>query len=75
MVIGKVLNKIAKDKREKIVASFQDQEITYYELEVKSNQLANGLIDLGINVENMVSILLPNSIEFLISYFGVIKSA
>ncbi|TDX58999.1 long-chain-fatty-acid--CoA ligase [Orenia marismortui] len=74
MLIGEVLNKVAKEKEGKIVASCENNKLTYSELEKKTNQLAKGIINLGINVEDMVSILLPNSIDFLIAYFGIIKS-
>ena len=74
MIIGEVLNKVAKEKGNKLVASCEGQKLSYQQLEEKSNQLANGLIDLGVDLEDMVSIFLPNSIEFLIAYFGIIKA-
>ena len=74
MLLGDIISKTANRKKEKTAAVLDDQKITYRELEKQSNQLAHGLIDLGIKPADMVSIMLPNSIEFLISYLGVIKS-
>ncbi len=74
MLLGDIVSRTAKQKKDKIAAVLDDCKITYKELEKESNQLAHGLIDLNITPSDMVSIMLPNSIEFLISYLGVIKS-
>ena len=74
MLVGDIISKTANEKKEKTAAVLDDKKITYGELEKESNQLAHGLIDLGIKPSDMVSIMLPNSIEFLVSYLGVIKS-
>lgn len=74
MLVGEVVSKTAIEKKDKVAASLGDKEITYSQLEKDTNQLAHALIDLGVKPADMVSIMLPNSIEFLISYFGVIKS-
>ncbi|KXS50125.1 MAG: AMP-dependent synthetase and ligase [Halanaerobium sp. 4-GBenrich] len=74
MLLGDIISKTANEKQEKLAAVLDDQKITYSQLEKESNQLAHGLIDLGIKTSDMVSIMLSNSIEFLISYVGVIKS-
>ncbi|MFW6280876.1 MAG: AMP-binding protein, partial [Halanaerobium sp.] len=74
MLLGDIISETAEEKKDKTAAVLDDQKITYAELEKQSNQLAHGLIDLGIKPSDMVSIMLPNSIQFLISYLGVIKS-
>lgn len=74
LLIGEIISQTARIKGDKIAARLEEKSITYNELEKTSNQLAHGLIELGINPADMVSIMLPNSIEFLISYLGVIKS-
>ena len=74
MLIGDIISKTANNKKEKTAAVLDDRKITYGELEKESNQLAHGLIDLDIKPSDMVSIMLPNSLEFLTTYLGVIKS-
>ncbi|CCU78055.1 Long-chain-fatty-acid--CoA ligase [Halanaerobium saccharolyticum subsp. saccharolyticum DSM 6643] len=74
MLLGDIISKTANEKKEKTAAVLNDREITFNQLEKESNQLAHGLKDLGIKPSDMVSIMLSNSIEFLISYVGVIKS-
>ncbi len=58
----------------KTAVYFNDQEITYETLKVSSGRLSQGLLNLGIKKEN-VAILLHNGIEFIISYFSIIKAA
>lgn len=74
MLIGDIISKTAKTKKKKTAAVLDDRKITYGELENESNKLAHGLIDLDIKPSDMVSIMLPNSLEFLTAYLGVIKS-
>src|SRR6056297_1415746 len=74
MLVGDVLNKAAAENGDKTAAFLDDDMISYNELNIGSNKLAHGLIGLGIEPENMVSIMLPNSLEFLTAYFGVMKS-
>lgn len=74
MLIGEIISQTAQNKGDKTAAVLDERSISYKQLEKESNQLAHGLIDLGINPADMVSIMFPNSIEFLISYLGVIKS-
>jgi long-chain acyl-CoA synthetase len=74
LLIGDIISKTANQKKDKTAAVLDDQKITYGELEKESNKLAHGLIDLNIKPSDMVSIMLPNCLEFLTAYLGVIKS-
>lgn len=47
--------------------------MTFTELDAQSNQLANGLAELGIQVGDRVSLYAPNSWEWVVSYFAVLK--
>jgi long-chain acyl-CoA synthetase len=48
-------------------------EMTYYELEEKSNRFAKGLQGLGIKKRDRVAIVLPNTFEVVIAFFGTLK--
>lgn len=74
MLLGDIVSKTANRKKDKIAAVLDNEKMKFGELEKESNKLAHGLIDLDIKPSDMVSIMLPNSIEFLITYLGVIKS-
>lgn len=55
----------------KIALIFENTQISYSELNNKSKNLAKTLLDIESNV---VSLLLPNSIDFCIAYFGILYS-
>lgn len=46
---------------------------TYFELNERSLRFANALLALGLKAGDVVSIQLPSSIEFLVSYLGVTR--
>jgi long-chain acyl-CoA synthetase len=53
---------------------FIDRRISYSELDEASNRLANILIKLGTKKGDRVAMLLSNSPEFVISFFGIAKA-
>jgi long-chain acyl-CoA synthetase len=48
--------------------------ITYEQLDLLSNQLANALIELGVQKGDRVAIMLPNVPQCVIGYFGALKA-
>lgn len=59
---------------EKMAFSFQNKETTFEELEKKSNQFANMLIENDFKKGDIVGINLPNTPEYLFSVFGALKA-
>ena len=57
----------------KVAIYYQDQKITYQEVFENVNRTGNALKDLGIEIENRVLVILPDSPEFAYSFFGAIK--
>jgi benzoate-CoA ligase family protein len=66
-------NNIAQGHSQRIAIYYQDQKITYQEVFEKVNRTGNALRDLGIEIENRVLLVLPDSPEFAFSFFGAIK--
>jgi len=64
----------AKQYKEKTAVVMGHQQISYAELDRASNKIANALIKMGITKGDRVAMLLPNSPEFVIIYFGIVKS-
>ena len=64
---------IAQGRGGKIAIYYQDQTITYQEVFEKVNRAGNAFKDLGIEIENRVLVILPDSPEFAYSFFGAIK--
>ena len=53
---------------------FEGRSITYRELDESSNRLANALGGLGIERGDRVAIYLPNTPEFAVVYYGILKA-
>lgn len=56
------------------VAVYKDQKITYGELDHKSNQLANALLEKGVIEGQFVPVWLDRSLEWLVAILGVLKT-
>jgi len=50
------------------------RSITYEELDRASDALAAALVDLGLNKSDRVAIVMPNSVAFVISFYGILKA-
>jgi amino acid adenylation domain-containing protein len=59
---------------EKEAILFQDEKITYAELESESNELAHGFIDLGIKRGDRVGIYMNRGITSIVAAFAVLKA-
>jgi len=59
-------------KKTAIVAG--ERRLSYAELDEASNKIANALIAIGVSKGDRVAMLLPNSPEFVIIYFGISKA-
>ena len=57
-----------------VAVQFEDEQITYAELNARSNQLAHYLRQLGVNSETLVGICLDRSIEMVVGLLGVMKA-
>lgn len=59
---------------ERVAISESDSEISYFELNQKSNQLAWGLKDEGINAGDVVALAISPSIDYVIAMLAVLKA-
>ncbi|MFB2921068.1 non-ribosomal peptide synthetase [Aerosakkonema funiforme] len=57
-----------------IAVQFENQQITYGELNVRANQLAHYLQEFGIQPEQLVGICVERSIEMLVGILGILKA-
>ncbi len=58
---------------EAVAVVFEDQQLTYRELNTKANQLAHYLQTLGVKPEVLVGICVERSIEMVIGLLGILK--
>jgi len=57
-----------------VAFSCRERNLTYAELNILTSKLALGLRELGIKKEDRVAIFLPNSLEFVTGYYGILKA-
>ncbi|MCX8130966.1 MAG: amino acid adenylation domain-containing protein [Clostridia bacterium] len=53
---------------------FQDNKLTYKELDRKANQMASYLIKKGVGPETLVGICMERSLELIVSLLGILKA-
>ena len=70
--LGTILQASAADFPEKIALIIDDEEVTYGELHQQSLRLAHALRSRGLNPGDHVAVMLPNGIQFPLSYFGIL---
>ena len=54
--------------------SYEDETLTYAELNARINQLANYLVELGAGPETLVAVCMARSLEMVIALYAVLKS-
>ncbi len=64
----------AEKKPEAIAVVFEDQQLTYRELNNKANCLAHYLRSLGIGTEAIVGIFVEKSLDLIVTVLGILKS-
>ena len=74
MLVHHFLENSATRVPDKIALIGDDQRLTYRQLNTRADQLAAALITMGIKRRDRVVILLDNSVESVISLYGVLKA-
>ena len=59
---------------EKVALVYQNQRMTYWEINEQSDALAQWLVEYGIQPGDRILILLDNSPEYVISYYAILTS-
>ena len=59
---------------EAIAVIFENQSLTYQQLNNRANQLAHYLISLGVKPETLVGICLERSLEMIVGLLGILKA-
>lgn len=53
---------------------FNNEEVTYGELDRRANAVANALAEHGLGLEDRVALLMTNRVEYLVAYLGIVKA-
>lgn len=73
MNAGKVLGETAQRLPHKTAVIFKDEKISFSDLDLMANRLANKLQGLDIKKGDRVAIVLPNSPQWVVAYFAVMR--
>lgn len=57
----------------RVATVFYGKTMSYRELEARVNQFAHGLLALGLQAGDRVQIVLPNTPQFIIAYYAILK--
>ena len=74
-VLGDILKNNAADPklRDKAALVFQDESLTYGQVNDRVNRLANGLLDMGVERGDRIAVLGRNSDTYVVVYFALAK--
>ena len=73
-IIYKLFEEQVDKAPDAIALMFNDKSMTYKELDIKANKVANFLIQRGVKTDELVGILMNRSFEMVIAIYGIIKS-
>ena len=74
MLVNNFLEQSAKLFLKKTALICQDKRLSYAEIDALANRLSNALIANGLDRQDRVAVYLDNSVESVISIFGVMKA-
>ncbi len=71
--IVEIFDSVVKSTSDSTALIFDNQSMTYKELDEKSNKVANYLIDIGISLGDRVGVYIDKSFELIIAILGILK--
>lgn len=74
MIVGEHLKRQAQVRPDKVAVICNEVRLTFSELNLEVNKLANWLLSKGLKKGDRAVMLLPNCAEFAVAYFALIKT-
>lgn len=72
--MSSVLSESARRHPLRAAVKVGDEALTYAELEGRSDRMAGALVDRAVSPGDRVAVMLPNTPQFLIAYYGALKA-
>ncbi len=69
-----IIEEMADRFPDRVAVTFEEENITYRDLNTRANQLARRLRDMGARPDTLVGILLDRGAEMIVAMLGVLKS-
>jgi len=73
MNVGKVLQESVAKFKDKVAIIFEDEKVSFRELDRLVNNLSAGLIEEGVKKGDCVVTFLPDAMEIALSYYAILK--
>jgi long-chain acyl-CoA synthetase len=73
-LIHHLLEESARKHPDKIALIHDQARATYEQINVMANRIARALTGMGVGADTRVAVILHNSIEYVASYYGVLKT-
>lgn len=73
-LIHKLVENQVKNSPQAVAVIWQNEQLSYEELNQKSNQLAHYLQKLGVKAETLVGVCLQRSLDMVIALLGILKA-
>ncbi len=71
--IHKVFEAVAAEHASRIAVSFAGRDLTYRDVDAQANFVARCLRELSVRPGDIVAVLLPHSMEIVLSFLGILK--
>ena len=72
--LGEILPEAARRFGDSTALVIEDARLSFSELDARSNQVANGLLSLGVQTGDRVTLYGPNCWEWVVAYYAVAKA-
>lgn len=72
--VHQLLSAAARRFPNRICVAAGDVHLSYHQIDVATDELARGLIDLGIRPGDRVGILMPNVPSFVVAFYAILKA-
>lgn len=74
MSLSQMLEEATKKFSDQTAITFYDKQVRFRELTGMAERFASGLQNLGVKKGDRVAIMLPNSLHYVISYYGTLRT-
>lgn len=73
-LVQQMISRHAETHPNNIALVFEDRQLTYQQLEERTNQLAYYLLEQGVGSESLVGVALPRSLEMIVAMVAILKA-
>ena len=72
--VHELFMQVAARQPDAVAVRYEGQSLTYGELDARSNQLAHFLREKGVGPETLVGVMLPKSLDLIVTLLGILKA-